>query len=83
MKIEYTHRFISECPINCDLITYELVITSDERIMVEHIKTRCAMHRKALHEDIAEDLGSSFPGDQELTAVHGGVKIKTKVKNRG
>lgn len=74
---EYTYDFISECPINGELITYRLVIQSEDKIIVEHIVTRCAMHRKSFHEDIAADLKKAFSGNQKLTARHGQVQIKT------
>ena len=53
---EYTYDFISECPVDGGMINYRLVITTSEKIMAEHIVTRCAIHRKALHEDIAKDF---------------------------
>jgi hypothetical protein len=76
---EYTYDFISECPVNGKLINYRLVIRSEAKILCEHIETRCAMHRKGFHEDIAADLKKAFPGEQKLTARHGRVQVKTIV----
>ncbi len=76
---EYTYDFISECPVNGKLINYRLVIRSETKILCEHIETRCALHRKGFHEDIAADLKKAFPGDQKLTARHGQVQVKTIV----
>lgn len=78
---EYQHTFVATCPNDGDQIIYELVIRTKETIMVEHIKTATALIKKGIHEQIADDLFLRFGGDQELTAVHQGLRIKSKRTN--
>lgn len=73
----YSYTFVSACPNNGEAIIYTLEIMTPERIMVEHIKTACAMHKKAFHEDIAADLHQRFGGLLTLKANHHGVQIAT------
>lgn len=80
MQNTYTHRFFAECPNNGKVISYELAIETGGRILVEHIVTACALHRKGFHEDIAAALFARFGGVLTLTAHHHGVDIKTVCK---
>lgn len=77
---QYTHRFFAECPNNGQVIAYELGIETSGRVMVEHIVTACALHRKGYHEDIAADLFRRFGGTLTLVAHHHGVDIRTVIK---
>jgi hypothetical protein len=74
---EYQHTFVATCPNDGDQIIYSLTIKTPKTIMVEHIKTATALIKKGIHEYIAEDLFLRFGGEQELTAVHQGVRIKS------
>lgn len=74
----YTYTFAAHCPNNGESIIYTLEIRSQTIIHVEHIKTACALHDTAYHEDIADDLAARFGGDQTLTANHHGVNIRTE-----
>lgn len=73
----YRYRFASNCPENGEAILYSLEIQKAERILVEHIKTACALHRRGYHEDIAADLQARFGGDTRLIANHHGVEIES------
>lgn len=73
----YTHSFYSLCPNNGKIIAYTLEIRTESRVMVEHIVTRCALHKAGYHESIADDLASAFPGEHTLKAHHHGVDIET------
>lgn len=75
----YRYTFASSCPSNGEAIIYTLEMESPERIMVEHIKTACALHPKAYHEDIAADLHKQFGAALKLTANHHGVTIETSL----
>lgn len=74
---EYQHTFVATCPNDGDQIIYDLVIRSSTTIMVEHIKTATALIKKGIHEQIADDLFLRFGGEQELTATHQGVRLKS------
>lgn len=73
----YQYTFSAACPVNGEAIIYTLEIESRERIMVEHIKTACALHKSGYHEDIAADLHGRFGGALKLAANHHGVTIET------
>ena len=73
----YRYTFAATCPVNGEAIIYTLEMRSAGRIMVEHIKTACALWRTGYHEDIAADLHRRFDGDVRLTANHHGVEIET------
>ena len=74
----YSVKFKCICPNNKKTISYELVIETDEMIMVEeltqHIKDHCS---EGYHERIADDLFCSFGGEQYMIANHHGVQIET------
>lgn len=72
----YRYTFAATCPANGETIIYSLEIRSEKRILVEHIKTACALHKSGYHEDIAADLQERF-GGVTLTANHHGVTIET------
>jgi hypothetical protein len=80
MTHTYSHRFFAECPNNGQVIAYLLEIETSRQIMVEHIVTACALHRRGYHEDIAANLFGRFGGVLTLTAHHHGVDIKTVCK---
>ncbi len=74
----YTYVFTSVCPVNKQVIDYKLVIDSKEKILVEKLKEHLEkFHEESYHEDMADDLMSSFPGKQYLSAIHHGVFIET------
>lgn len=79
----YRYTFASTCPANGEAIIYKLQITSIDRILVEHIKTACALQKRAYHEDIAKDLSAQFKGDLLLVADHHGVEITTVLNQIG
>lgn len=79
----YRYIFASACPNNGEAIIYALEIQTPQRIMVEHIKTACAMHKKAFHEDIAADLHQRFGGTLTLKANHHGVEIESRLEVTG
>lgn len=75
----YRHRFGCLCPVNKQLIIYELVIQSLKMIYVEKIVVACKMYEQAYHEKMADDLAKQFPGTfQVLTAHHHGVDLVTE-----
>lgn len=76
----YRYQFAALCPENGEAIVYTLEIRKAQRILVEHIKTACALHRSGYHEDIAADLHARFAGELLLTANHHGVNIETRIK---
>jgi SRSO17 transposase len=73
----YRHQFVSHCPNNDKPIIYALSIETDGVIQVEHIVTAAALHKRAYHEAIADDLHARFGGKQVMTAHHHGVDIET------
>lgn len=73
----YTYTFVASCPTNGEAIVYKLVIQSDQKILVEHIKTAVALIKQGYHEDIANTLFDHFGGVQTIEANHHGVDIKT------
>jgi hypothetical protein len=74
----YRHQFVSHCPNNDQAIIYQLVIETDKVIYAEHITTATALHKRAFHEAIADDLFDRFGGRQILSAHHHGVDIETR-----
>ena len=78
MKNIYRHQFVSLCPNNDKPIIYALMIEADRAIPVEHIVTAAALHKRAFHEAIADELFEHFGGNQVLTAHHHGVDIETR-----
>jgi len=73
----YRYSFASACPANDEAIIYALEIQHVEKVLVEHIKTACALHRKGYQEDIAADLHARFGGRLRIVANHHGVEIET------
>lgn len=73
----YRHQFVSHCPNNDRPIIYSLEIETDSVIQVEHIVTACALHKRAYHEAIADELHQRFGGKHVLRAHHHGVDITT------
>lgn len=76
----YRYTFVSTCPNNKESIIYYLEIRKNERVMVEHIKTACALHTSGYQEDIASDLHSMLGGRLSLRAMHHGVEIETVIE---
>ena len=74
---KYAYQFAATCPANGDLIIYFIVIETEKRIFVEHIKTACAMWARGYHEDIADSLFKQLGGRQVISANHHGVEIET------
>jgi hypothetical protein len=74
----YRHQFVAMCPNNDRPIIYSLEIETESVIQVEHIVTACALHKRAFHEAIADDLHQRFDGRQVLRAHHHGVDIETR-----
>lgn len=74
----YRYQFVTTCPVNGEQIIYKLEIQVGSKILVEHIKTACALHKSGYHEDIADDLHQRFGGLQTITANHHGVDIESK-----
>lgn len=73
----YRHQFAARCPVNNQLIVYDLAITADFMIRVEHIVTACVLFQQGFHEDIAASLYLRFGGQIVLKAHHHGVDIET------
>lgn len=74
----YRYRFVAACPANGEQIVYQLELKAQSKILVEHIKTACALHKSGYHEDIADDLYQRFSGLQIITANHHGVDIESR-----
>jgi hypothetical protein len=72
---KYEYQFVAVCPENGAFVSYSLVIFHEQTILVEHIKTACALHRTGYHEAIADDLYARFGGSQIMKADHHGVLI--------
>jgi|GEM_PF-2519940 len=77
----YRYQFVAACPANDEQIVYSLEIHSRDKVMVEHIKTACALHKRGYHEDIADDLHQCFGGLQIINANHHGVDIESRRGN--
>jgi hypothetical protein len=73
----YKHTFVAECPSNHQPIVYQLTVTHDQMVRVEHITMACALIKRGFHEDIADQLFERFSGSQVLCAHHHGVDIET------
>ena len=73
----YAYTFASVCPNNAEPIIYSLELQHKDKVLVEHIKTACALHSRGYQEDIAADLHQRFGGRLRLHANHHGVHIET------
>ena len=73
----YTTEFFSQCPNNGLRIKYKLRIETRETILVEQITAKVESISEGFHEEIANELLSSFGGVQTLSADHHGVLIET------
>lgn len=73
----YRYTFVAACPANGEQIVYSLALQHKDKVLVEHIKTACALHRQGYQEDIAADLHERFGGALTLRAMHHGVEIET------
>ena len=73
----YKHTFVAECPGNSQPIVYQLTISTNDKILVEHIVTACALIKRGYQEAIADQLLLQFGGHQTITAHHHGVDIET------
>lgn len=73
----YRYTFVAACPANGEQIVYSLALQHRDKVLVEHIKTACALLRQGYQEDIAADLHARFGGLLTLRAMHHGVEIET------
>lgn len=73
----YRYTFIAACPGNGEQIVYTLELRHTQKVLVEHIKTACVLHKQGHQEDIAADLHARFGGHLTLRAAHHGVDIET------
>lgn len=73
----YRYTFVAACPANGEQICYTLELQHTAKVLVEHIKTACALHREGYQEEIAADLHHRFGGRLTLRAMHHGVEIET------
>ncbi len=73
----YTVEFFANCPNNRARIKYSLEIQTGEVIPVEQIVAKVEGIDEAYHEELADELLTSFGGQQVLQAFHHGVQIKT------
>lgn len=78
----YRYTFVAACPANGEQIVYSLELQHQDKVLVEHIKTACALHREGYQEDIAADLHARFGGTLALRAMHHGVEIETVLAQR-
>tara|TARA_R110000850_G_scaffold72879_1_gene160046 strand:+ start:41 stop:280 length:240 start_codon:yes stop_codon:yes gene_type:complete len=74
---KYDYKFPVICPTDGALIVYHLTIESKDKIMVEHIKSICAIIKEKHQEDIADILIGQFSGVHTITATHSDVLITT------
>ncbi|WP_304350770.1 hypothetical protein [Comamonas testosteroni] len=56
----YRYTFVAACPANGEQIVYSLALQHKDKVLVEHIKTACALHRQGYQEDIAADLHAAL-----------------------
>ena len=73
----YEHSFSAKCPVNGDMIDYDLTIESSEMIEVEKIVDATDDLKEGYHEIFADQLAEFLGGFQIITAHHHGVHIKT------
>lgn len=73
----YTTEFFANCPNNGLRIKYSLRIEAREIIPVEQITAKVESISEGYHEEVADELLSSFGGVQTLIADHHGVTIET------
>ena len=73
----YTTEFFANCPNNGLRIKYRLRIETGEVIQVEQIIAKVESISESFHEEVADELHSSFGGVQTLVADHHGVTIET------
>jgi hypothetical protein len=78
----YRYTFVAACPANGEQIVYSLALQHQDKVLVEHIKTACALHREGYQENIAADLHARFGGTLTLRALHHGVEIETVLAQR-
>lgn len=72
----YRIQFVSECPINGEMVIYNLEISKDDFIAAESIE-KAVNVKMVLHENLANNLHREFGGRQVMTAKHGCVEIQT------
>ena len=73
----YETTFTVKCPNDDDSIEYNLVIESENTILVEDITSATRIAVPAFHESIADGVFALLGGKQTITAVHQGVRITT------
>lgn len=72
----YRYRFISTCPTDGSVISYDLTITSPGKILAEDIRKICDAG-PTHQEDLADNL-AVLGGHQVIVAKHNGVEIETR-----
>ena len=73
----YTTEFFCNCPNNGIRIKYRWCVETDRTLRVEEIIATVELLDDKFHEELADELVSSFGGKQTLTAEHHGVTIET------
>lgn len=79
---KYTVKFFARCPTNGVRVEYTLEITTNKTIKVEMLIETVGQYDGWYHEDIADNLLERFGGEQNLLALHHGVFIETKRKEK-
>lgn len=77
---QYTTKFFVKCPSDGKSIQYTLTVSSEEMLMVEHIREAIATIECEYHEKIADQLFDVLRADVCLIAVHQGVEIRAERK---
>ena len=73
----YSYEFEVKCPNGEEYRRYHLTIECKETIMCEDIVATCNMEMALYHENIADKIRLTLPGDQTIKAIHCGVVVKT------
>ena len=79
MQHSYSVSFMRLCPVDDTTVRYELLLTSEQKIMAEDIVEAVSGSTATLQEDLAEHLSDTFVlASGRLTAAHGPVKIMSQ-----
>jgi hypothetical protein len=71
----YRYSFCCQCPVDGDLVSYDLKIRAPHMVKAEDIRAICEVS-PSFQEDLANRL-APLGGRQVLRATHRGVSIKT------
>lgn len=73
----YRTKFAAVCPVNGQIVQFDLRIETLSVLRVESIRAQVGMCTHGFHEAFADQLHAALGGRQTLVAFHHGVEITT------